>query len=327
MSTALRPKSLSHPAAQGPSQSAVRTWAPAVVLVGAFAVGGLSTDGFLDVDNLKAILLASAFVGTIAVGMTFITLGGSLFSLSLGTTAAVTAIAFLYLLHLGVVVAALLALLLGGVICALQGALIGYAGANPIIVTIAAGVLQEGIVSWRTQGATVYPSGDASYDLLRDPLAGIPFPFIAFAACVIVAEVVLRHTEFGRKLYLVGDNQDAARNIVVSVGAVTTLAFFAAGACAAVAGVLLGSYNQNATLSLQGTYTFDAIAAVIVGGTAVTGGRGSVLRTFLGGLAIAAISSIALLRGYSPGVQVLAQGVIVMLVIVLAHADSRSPSE
>jgi ribose/xylose/arabinose/galactoside ABC-type transport system permease subunit len=78
---------------------------------------------------------------------------------------------------------------------------------------------------------------------------------------------------------------------------------------------------------VQGTYTFDAIAAVIVGGTAVTGGRGSVLRTFLGGLAIASISSIALLRGYSSGVQVLAKGVIVMLVIVLAHAESRSSSE
>jgi ribose/xylose/arabinose/galactoside ABC-type transport system permease subunit len=173
----------------------------------------------------------------------------------------------------------------------------------------------------------VYPPDDASYELLREPLLGVPFPFIAFAACVILAEMVLRHTEFGRKLYLVGDNEDAARNIAVSVGGIRTLAFFAAGACAAIAGVLLGSYNQNATLSVQGTYTFDAIAAVIVGGTAVTGGRGSVLRTFLGGLAIASISSIALLRGYSSGVQVLAKGVIVMLVIVLAHAESRSSSE
>jgi ribose/xylose/arabinose/galactoside ABC-type transport system permease subunit len=108
----------------------------ALILFGAFA-----TLGFLSISKLSAILTATAFVGIIAVGSTLIMLSGSLFSISLGTTTAITAILFMALLHYGVIAAIIGTLLAGTAIFAVQGALVGLIGANPIIVTIGAGAI------------------------------------------------------------------------------------------------------------------------------------------------------------------------------------------
>jgi ribose transport system permease protein len=288
-------------------------------------VGSLTTTGFATVENFKAILQSSAFVGIIAVGMTVIMLSGNVFSMSLGTTAAVTAITFLWALAYGIGPAILLTVLLGLAICAVQGWVVGAIGANPIIVTIAAGVLQAGATLKLSGGTTMYPPRDASYSWLADRVGGIPFPFIVFLIVTALVEAVLRGTSFGRAVYAAGENKRAARAAALSVAAVATGAFALAGACTAIAGVLIGATNENASLFIESTYTFDAIAAVLVGGTVVTGGRGSASRTLFGAIVIATISSLLLLRGYSTGVQILVKGVIVLVVVVLVQLGrSRS---
>jgi ribose transport system permease protein len=302
-----------------------------VTIVGILAViilvGSFTTTGFATVENLKAILRSSAFVGIIAVGMTMIMLSGNLFSLSLGTTAAVTAIMFLWALNYGIVAAILLTILLGLSICAVQGWIVGAIGANPIIVTIAAGVIQGGATLKVSGGTTIYPPSDASYSWLADRFGGIPFPFIVFLVLTLVVDALLRGTSFGRAIYAVGDNKRAARAAAISIPAVAAGAFAVAGACTGIAGILIGATNENASLFIEGTFTFDAIAAVLVGGTAVTGGRGSAARTFFGAIAIATISSLLLLRGYSTGIQILVKGVIVIVVVMLVQLGSRGRSQ
>jgi ribose transport system permease protein len=298
-----------------------------VTIVGIFAViilvGSFTTTGFATVENLRAILRSSAFVGIIAIGMTMIMLSGNLFSLSLGTTAAVTAIMFLWALNYGMAAAILLTILLGLSICAVQGWMIGAIGANPIIVTIAAGVIQGGATLKMSGGTTIYPPADASYSWLAERLGGIPFPFIVFLVLTLVLDALLRGTSFGRAIYAVGDNKRAARAAAISIPVVVAGAFAVAGACTAIAGILIGATNGNASLFIEGTFTFDAIAAVLVGGTAVTGGRGSAARTLFGAIVIATISSLLLLRGYSTGIQILVKGVIVVLVVTLVQLGSR----
>jgi ribose transport system permease protein len=317
------------------------TWLPRLALprvspstatiVGIFAVivvvGALTTTGFATVENMKAILQSSAFVGIIAIGMTVIMLSGNLFSMSLGTTAAVTAITFLWALEYGPVAAILLTALLGLVICAVQGWIVGSLGANPIIVTIAAGVIQAGATLKISGGTTIYPPPDASYSWLADRVGGIPFPFIVFLVLTCVVDTVLRGTSFGRAMYAVGENKRAARAAAISIAAVATGAFAAAGVCTGIAGVLIGAANGNASLFIESTYTFDAIAAVLVGGTAVTGGRGSAARTLFGAIVIATISSLLLLRGYSTGIQIFVKGVIVLVVVVLVQLGSRGRNQ
>jgi simple sugar transport system permease protein/ribose transport system permease protein len=298
-----------------------------ITIIGIFViivvVGTVTTPGFMTLENAKAILQASAFVGIIAVGMTAIMLSGNVFSLSLGTTAAVTAIAFLWALKFGMAAAIIFAVLLGFAICAVQGWIVGAIGANPIIVTIAAGVIQAGATLKLSGGTTIYPPSDASYSWLANRVGGIPFPFIVFVAVTLVVEAILRGTRFGRAIYAVGESNRAARAAAISLAAVSGGAFALAGACTGVAGILIAATNQNASLFIESTYTFDAIAAVLVGGTAVTGGRGSASRALFGAIVIATISSLLLLRGYSTGLQILVKGAIVLVVVVLVALSNR----
>jgi simple sugar transport system permease protein/ribose transport system permease protein len=281
--------------------------------------GALTTDGFATWANVKAILASMGVVGIVAVGMTAIVLGGNLFSLSLGTTVAITAMAFLFTLRLGFPVALLAAVALGAAVCGVQGALVGTVGANPIIVTIAAGALQEGVATLLSGGVSVFPPSDASYRVLTHTLLGIPFSVYLLLVVAAAVELLLRGTRFGRELRLVGENRRAGRAAALRVPWVTTGAFVIAGVCAALAGAVVGALNGGATLLLSGTYTYDAIAAVLVGGTAITGGRGSVARTVAGAFVIAAVSDMLLLRGYSTGAQIAVKGTIVLLVIVGLH--------
>jgi simple sugar transport system permease protein/ribose transport system permease protein len=287
-------------------------------------IGGLTTPGFLTVANAKAIMIPSAFVGIIAVGMTVIMLSGRLFSMSLGTTAAVGAFAFFYGLHLGLVPALLITALLTAVVGWVQGAVIGTLDANPIIVTIAAGVLMEGAALAVTHGITLLPpAGNTSYTFLNGRPGGIPISFLIFVALVIVTEVILRRTRFGRDVYAVGSNVRAARTAAISIPRVTAASFAIASACAGIAGVLLAAQNQNVTLTIDGTRNFDAIAAVLVGGSLVTGGKGSAARTLFGSIVVATLGSLLLLRGYSTGVQLLVKGLIVLAVVIVIHLGDR----
>lgn len=292
----------------------------AIILV----VGGLTTPGFLTIDTAKSILLASAFVGMIAVGMTLIMLCGRLFSMALGTTAAIGAITFLYGLQLGLFAAVAVTLLVTTALGWLQGLIIGTLDANPIIVTIAASVLLTGIALLVTGGTTVMPpAGATSLDFLNSRPLGLPISFLVFVALVILIELTLRFTRFGHQVYAVGENRRAANSAAISIPRVTAASFAIASACAGVAGILLASFNRNATLAIEGSYNFDAIAAVLVGGSLVTGGKGSALRTFFGAVVIAMLSSLLLIRGYSTGVQLLVKGVIVLFVVCIIHLGDR----
>jgi len=287
--------------------------------------GATTTTGFMTVSNLKAILTAAAFVGIIAVGLTVIVLSGNLFSLALGQTVAVTAMLFLYTLQFGLALAIVLTLLLGLVIGAVQGFAVGAWGANPIIITIGAAGLMEGVAVWLSHGQSIVPPASAtSYQRLAEPLLGVPFPVYVFVALTIGLAVAMRRTRFGRGIYLLGENRVAARAAALPVTLLTTAAFALTSVFAAGAGVLIGATSQNASLLLTGSYTYDAIAAALVGGNAVTGGRGSVLRTAGGAVFIATISDMLLLRGYTTGGQILVRGIIVVVVVVLTNLRERS---
>jgi len=289
----------------------------ALVIVGAF-----TTQGFLTAGNFRAIITSAAFVGIMAVGATLIMLGGSLFSISLGLTTALTSIIFMYALSLGIVPAMLAALLAGTLIFMVQGAIIGAIGANPIIVTIGAGAIQDGLIGWISPGDVVPPPG-VDIDFLARTYFNLPVSVYVFIAVAIVTDLRVRRSQFGRELYMLGENPRAARAAGLPVERLTITAFAVSGCCVAIAAILIAGFAKNVNLQVQGTYTFDVIAAILVGGNAVTGGRGSVGRTVVGALVIATISDILLLLGASTGMQTLVKGLIVLVVVVLLHLTQR----
>lgn len=297
-----------------------------LALLGVVTVyGAVTTTGFLTVSNMKAILTAAAFVGIIAVGLTVIVLSGNLFSLALGQTAAISAMVFLYTLRINLVAAILLTLLLGLAIGAVQGFAVGAWGANPIIITIGAAGLMEGMAVWLSHGESIVPPTDStSWERLAQPVLGLPAPVYVFLVVTVILAVVMRRTRFGRQIYLLGENRTAARAAALPITLLTVGAFGIASLYTAGAGVLIGATSANASLLLTGSYTYDAIAAALVGGNAVTGGRGSIARTAAGAVFIATISDMLLLRGYSTGGQILVRGIIVVVVVVLTNLRERS---
>lgn len=286
-------------------------------------IAAVTTDGFLSLANARAILASMAIIGIVAVGMSCITLSGNLISTTLGTTVVVSTMVFLGTLRLGLVPALVLTLLFAMVVTGAQGWLVGALDANPIMVTIAFGTLQLGVTQQITGSSTVYPPADVSYTFLAATVLGLPVALFALFALVAVVEWLLRRTQLGQEFYLVGENRQAARAAGLRVTTVAVVAFAAAGFCAGLAGIFLGAAQRSATLLTSETYTWDAIGAVLVGGMAITGGRGAVYRTVLGALFIATVGDLLLLRGYSTGVQVLVRGLVILLVVIGMHRWRR----
>lgn len=282
-----------------------------------------STEGFFSAANGKAILASCGTIGLVAIGMTMVVIGGNLFTLALAPTLALSGMIFISSLDLGWAGAAALALAAAAGTGILQGIAVGPARANPIFVTLAATSLLKALIPTIAGGAAS-PGDRDSYRFLAETIAGIPLTVYVLAVVAIFLVWVCNRTTFGRNLYLVGSGRAAARAAGLPVGRVTIIAFSIAAICAAVAGIMLSATNSSASISLEGTVTFDAFAAVLVGGTALNGGSGSVWQTLLGTLAIAVVDDLLLLRGYSTEVQTLILGVIVFAMIALAQPKGGS---
>ena len=291
------------------------------VVVLAVIVAGAVTTRFFSLANARAILASSAWVGITAIGATVVMIAGSAVSLAMSQTATVAAMIFFETQQFGLPTAIILTLLAGVAITALQGAVIGYWMANPIVLTIAAAFAIDGVAIWISGGTTVYPRVTA-FNGLNDTPLGLPLAVYVLLGLTVVAEWFLRRTTAGRQMYLLGENPAAARAAGLPVARVTVSAWAFFGACIALTGIFLAAFNTSANSSLGGTLTLDAIAAVLVGGTAIGGGTGSALRTLGGAVLISAISDLLLLRGFSAGIQLLVKGILVLLVVIAVHVRS-----
>jgi ribose/xylose/arabinose/galactoside ABC-type transport system permease subunit len=288
----------------------------------AIAFFALSTPGFTSPISINALLNAISFIGCVAVGMTFITITGNIMSLALGATVSASALVFLASLSLGVLAAFLIAILFGVVITSVQGALVGYIRANPILVSIAGLSLVIGGAALATGGQRIYPGGEG-LQMFKGRVAGIPVEALYFFATVIVGQFVLSWTRIGREMIMAGSNLRAAIAAGIDTAKAVTIAYVIAGACSAVAGVLLAARYGSGDMELGAGYDYTAIAAVLVGGTAIQGGSGSVVRTLIGVTVIAIIEVVLLLRGFSQQLQYLITGLIVLAVIMLHTIGER----
>ena len=293
-----------------------------IVAGGAIAFFALSTPGFTSPLSINSLLNAISFIGCVAVGMTFITITGNIMSLALGATVSASALVFLASLSLGVFPAFLVAILFGIVITAVQGALVGYIRANPLLVSIAALSLLIGGAALATGGQRIYPGGEG-LQVFKGRVAGIPVETLYFFATVLIGQFVLSWTRIGREMIMVGSNLRAAIAAGVNTAKAVTVAYVLAGACSAVSGVLLAARYGSGDMELGLGYDYTAIAAVLVGGTAIQGGSGSVVRTLIGVTVIAIIATVLLLRGFSQQWQYLITGLIVLAVIMLHTIGER----
>jgi ribose/xylose/arabinose/galactoside ABC-type transport system permease subunit len=291
------------------------------------AAVAFSTDGFASAANFRAIAISSAITGILAVGLTPLMISGNYLSLAMGVTLICSSMIFLAGLDRGVATALLLAFAFGVVTGLVQGLLIGWLGLNPIIITLAFAACARGVAIWLTDGRAVGPSTDSGgwRQLVEGEIAGLPQNTLVFLVLAGVAGVVMRGTKLGRELYLLGASPASARTAGLNVTMLVGLVFAFAGLCAALAGVLQAAQG-SATLGFANSYDVDAVTAVLVGGTAITGGRGGVGRTVLGVVALTVLSDVLLLRGADVETQLFVKGLIIFAVVGLSAWAARRPT-
>jgi ribose/xylose/arabinose/galactoside ABC-type transport system permease subunit len=292
--------------------------AAAGLLLVALAALAVDTERFLTLDNVRAILSSASIVGIAALGATAVMIVGGQVSLATAALASVTAMVFLALLGAGVVPAVAGTLATGAVAYAVLGGLVGAFAVNPIVLTVGASSLLTGLTVAITGGDQVTPAG-GGFATFNDRILTLPVSVWTFFVLAIVLHLVLTRTAVGRRIFLVGESRPTAIAAGLPVGRTVVAAFAIGGALTAVAGMFLGAVNTNASLEVGGNLTFDAIAAVLVGGTAIAGGQGSALRTLSGALVVAAISDLLVLRGYETGTQTAIKGLLVLLVVLGVH--------
>jgi ribose transport system permease protein len=297
-----------------------------LLLLLAFAFAAWSTPGYLTVFNIKTIVRDAALVGIMAIGLTFVTLSGNFFLLSMKETAALCIIAFAMGMsndH-GFALSLLGAVAIAAVSGAIQGALIGLGG-NPIVVTLGAAGILYGAASWWSDNLVVSfrRPNDAEW-LGTGSFMGLPSITIAFIVIALLSEWVLRKSRFGRQVVLIGANRAAgkatghenfAMAIKVCVIASICCAFVAVAFAAQISSAQANYFSSE--FGSSGDFTILVIATVMVGGNSIMGGYGSTLRTSLGAVFIAAVDNMMVLQGFNSGPRVLSVGLMIVLSILV----------
>jgi ribose/xylose/arabinose/galactoside ABC-type transport system permease subunit len=270
----------------------VSAYAAAGALVVLVVANALFTPNFATTSNLWNVLLQVSTVVLTAVGMTLVIATGGI-DLSVGSLMAVAGAVAAVLLPHGVFVAVVAALVVATLIGVLNGALIASLGVQPIVVTLATLIGGRGLAQVISNEGELVTIGDPAFATLgRGHLGPVPAPAIIALAAVVVAVFILRATPFGRYVLAVGGNPAAARLAGVPVRRTTITVYAASAFLAGVAGLIVASRlgaSDAAKIGLN--MELDAIAAVVVGGTALIGGRATIVGSVVGALIMQVIAT------------------------------------
>ncbi|KKX25738.1 ABC transporter permease [Rhizobium sp. LC145] len=278
-----------------------------------------TTDTFLTLGNILNVLRQAAPILVVAVAMTFVIITGGI-DLSVGSQVALVNAVAAIILAMGypwpTVVIGMIAF--GALMGIAQGWFVAYQGIPAFIVTLAGLSILRGFALWLTQGYSI-PINDVPgfFWLGRGELLGLPVPAVIAVLVAAIGYVVIAYTKYGRQVVAVGSNLEAARRVGMPAKWIVASVYMVSGIACALAGLLiaarLGSGSSNAAVGFE----LQVIAAVVLGGTSLMGGRGSILGTVLGTLTIAVIGNGLILMHISPFFTQIVTGAIILVAIWL----------
>lgn len=285
-----------------------------IVLVAVIVIAALMSDRFLSPYNVVAVLQQGVITGIVALGMTVVLIGGQ-FDLSTGAVVMMAAVMALLLDPSdpsGVAMAFVLPVLAGTAVGTVNGLAVYGAGANSIVATIGMQFLVIGGVLATVSGQHVRADGISAVFsglALARPL-GVPLPVFLFAVLVAGLAVVMSNTVFGRHVYAIGGDIEAARRAGVRVVRIGAATFAISGALAALSGVIIAALVGHVDPTAIGRYEFPALTAAVLGGTSLTGGIGRPADTAAAILVIAVITNVMTILDYQYPIQLLVQGIV-----------------
>lgn len=285
------------------------------------------SDVFLSASNIVNILRQTAIVGVVAVGMTFVMIGGN-FDLSVGAVVGFSAVMAISLQPVnlpGTVLAIVLPLLMGAFVGAINGTLIGYFKLNPFITTLGMQFIVLGLTLLYTGGqhVWVFESHPAFEGIGNGFIGAFPVSVIILIAAVIIGQLILTYLNFGQYLKSSGENSRAAKLSGIKTEKTIFLSFLLVGLCAALGGIILASWVKNLDPSSGIGYEFEAITAVVLGGTSLMGGRGNITNTFAGALILIIIGNAMTLLNISYNYQLMIRGIIIIAAVSLEIVSRR----
>jgi ribose transport system permease protein len=283
-------------------------------------------EAFLTPENLVNVLRQNSMLGIIAVGMTFVILTGGI-DLSVGSLLAVAGVVAASLSDRGLATATIAGVVATAALGFVNGLVIAKARIQPFIVTLAMMIAARGIaLAFTNQENVRVPASATDFSWIgQGMIAGIlPVPILILIIVNIIGWVVLNYARFGRHTFALGDNDEAARLMGLNIDRVTILVYAISGLLAGLAGVILAS-RLNTGSPIEGVgRELDAIAAVVVGGTLLSGGKGSLVSTLYGVLLLGVIFNVFNLEGQiSPWWQLVLRGVILLAVVILQSRLTR----
>lgn len=272
---------------------------------------------FLTSVNLLNVARQISIFGIIAIGQTFVILTGGI-DLSVGSILALVVVLVGGILpDYGILAAILVGLTVGAILGTINGLGITVGNVQPFVMTLGMLGIARGIAYIYTGGMPI-PVLDKSFLFIGNGyFLGVPVPAIIFIVLVLLAAFLLRYTVFGRYVYSIGSNAEAARLSGINVGLNKTLVYTLCGLTCGVAGILYASQLAVAPPIAGEGYELDAIAAVVVGGASMNGGEGGMFGTFLGAAIIGSLSNILNLTGVSPFVQRFAKGLLIIAAVII----------
>jgi ribose transport system permease protein len=276
------------------------------------------SNSFLTVSNLLNIARQVSINAIIAAGMTFVILTAGI-DLSVGSVLAFSGAIIAGLLSTGqpLLVGISAGLLLGAVLGLVNGLIVTRGGVQPFIATLGMLTIGRGATLVYTDGRPITGLPDAFVWLGAGDVGRVPVPVIIMALVFVAAYVVLTQTVLGRYIYAIGGNEEAARLSGVNVTLYKTLAYVLSGVLAATSGIILTARLNSAQPTAGGGYELDAIAAVVLGGTTLAGGEGSITGTLLGAFIIGVLNNGLNLLNVSSFYQQVVKGVVILLAVLL----------
>jgi ribose transport system permease protein len=305
---------------------------PVVALILLCIAGGLLNPDFATFDNLMNVLTRTAFIGIIAVGMTFVIVAGGI-DLSVGSMAALIAGAMIVAMNalatsasppatLSILVLGIaLALAFGAAFGVAHGLLITRGRIEPFIVTLGTLGIFRAMLTWLSDGGALtldFNLGEAYSPVYYRSVLGIPVPVWVFALMAVAGAVILNRTAYGQHVQAIGSNEQVARYAAIRVDRVKVLTYLLLGVCVAVATILYVPRLGSATPATGILWELEAIAAVVVGGTSLRGGAGRVTGTVVGAILLSVIGNILNLTSIiSVHLNPAVQGVVIIAVAYL----------
>ena len=293
-----------------------------LVLVAICVVLSFATEHFASLLNASAILTQMAINGILAVGMTFCIITAGI-DLSVGSVLSLSGVVMAVCLRAGFhpLPAALLTMLAGIACGTLTGLFVAKGKLPPFIATLGMMSIAQGTALMITEGRPITGVLTSIVPFGSGKVGFVPNSWLIMTACFVVAHFVLNQTRMGRYLYTIGGNEEAARLSGVNIPLYKASAFVVSGLCAAIAGIIMAGRLNSAEPTAGTGQELDAIAAVIIGGTSMSGGEGKIVGSFIGALLMSVIRNGMIQLGVGSYPQQVIIGSIIVLVVM---ADTLS---